>query len=73
MMEPKNRASVYRVWASEKIVYGPYDLITHLSQLLVERLRLLNKRDVDSLLMMQALTPVATTKAGGRNVRAEMV
>jgi CRP-like cAMP-binding protein len=43
-----------------------------LSQILVGRLRLLNKRYVDSLLMMQALTPAATTKAGGRSVRAEM-
>lgn len=27
-MEPKSRASTYRVWASEKIVYGPYTLPT---------------------------------------------
>jgi len=27
-MEPKSRASTYRVWASEKIVYGPYTLAT---------------------------------------------
>lgn len=27
-MEQKNRASTYRIWASEKIVYGPYPLPT---------------------------------------------
>jgi len=42
-----------------------------LSQILVGRLRLLNKRYVDSLLMMQTLTPVVTGKAGGRSVRAD--
>jgi CRP-like cAMP-binding protein len=27
-MDNKNRTSLYRVWANEKIVYGPFDLLT---------------------------------------------
>ncbi len=42
-----------------------------LSQILVGRLRLLNKRYVDSLLMMQALTPAMTAKPGSRTARAD--
>jgi CRP-like cAMP-binding protein len=44
-----------------------------LSQILVGRMRLVNKRYVDSLLMMQTLSLPDPLKAGGRSARADRV
>jgi CRP-like cAMP-binding protein len=44
-----------------------------LSQILVGRLRMVNKRYVDSLLMMQSLAWPETLKTGGRGARADRV
>lgn len=48
---------------------GPF--LFALSQILVGRMRAVNRRYVDSLLMMQTLTLAPFPKAGGRSVRAE--
>jgi CRP-like cAMP-binding protein len=42
-----------------------------LGQILVGRLRTINKRYVDSVLMMQSLSPVQNGKPAGRGVRTE--
>jgi len=42
-----------------------------LSQILVRRLRTINKRYVDSVLMMQSLAPVQNGKPAGRGVQAD--
>jgi CRP-like cAMP-binding protein len=44
-----------------------------LGQILVGRLRTINKRYVDSVLMMQSLTPALNGKTSGRNVRVDRV
>lgn len=53
------------------VLAGPF--LYALSQILVGRLRAVNRRYVDSLLMMQALLPPPIAKAGGRAARAGRV
>ena len=42
-----------------------------LGQILVGRLRTINKRYVDSVMLMQSLTPMPHRKPGGRSVRMD--